>query len=192
MIIRSNVSPLLQPNIKKEQTEKTKKTFLSNTYEPLKKYTPLNLLPDRNLNEEQIAKRKSKIYNRLKAGKRLSSEDKSFLLKYDPAMYQVARRVEAQREQLENKLKQARSKEETNDAISCAISGISQKDPYAEYVTAAVMDEAKEFRSSDQYKKLPATRKEASKTHKKQAYQPYRKNKESSHGSLYNNLGRLL
>lgn len=192
MIIRSDINPFLQPYNKKDQKQQMKKPYLANTYEPLSRFDPLNLLPDRNLTEEQISKRKAKIYNQLQSGKRLSGEDKSFLQKYDPAMYQVARRIEAQREQLEMKLKQASSKEEANDAISYAISGINQKDPYAKYVTAAVMDEAKEFRTSDQYKKLPATRKEASKTHKKQTSQSYRKDKESHYGKLYTSSGRFL
>ena len=192
MIVHPKMNPYSQLVNRTKQHEQTKKPFATNVLDSLNQFDPLNLLTDNNLTEEQISKKKAKIYTRLKSGKRLSGEDKSFLLKYDPAMYQVAKRIEAQREQLENQLKQARSKEEANDAISCAISGISQKDPYAEYVTAAIMDEAKEFKSSDQYKKLPTTRKEASKTHKKPTYQSYRKDNKSSHGNLYDKFGRLL
>ncbi|CBK73144.1 hypothetical protein CIY_01740 [Butyrivibrio fibrisolvens 16/4] len=64
-------------------------------------------------------------------------------------------------EAMASRLKHANSKEEVNDIIMQSISGISDKDPYKEFIVAALNEVAKEFKNSDAYGELPATSEEA-------------------------------
>lgn len=152
--------------------------------------TPLTVFQMEEPSEEEKTKRLNKITAKLKAGKRLTAEEKAFLQKYAPALYQTARRVELQREAVKNQLEHAKSKEEANEIIGNALSGVSSKDPDKEYIVAAIMDEAKEFKSSDVYKELPATKKDD----KKDSYHPYdskqKNNDEYERTGLYNIKGK--
>lgn len=125
--------------------------------------TPLNLFQTKEQDSEAVARQLNKITAKLKAGKRLTAQEKGFLLKHSPTLFETAKKVELQREALKNQLEHARSKEEVNEVIGSALSGVSKKDPDMEYVVAAIQDEAKTFKSSDTYKKLPATSKDANK-----------------------------
>lgn len=120
--------------------------------------------------EEEVTKKLNRIRAKLKAGKRLTGLEKSFLLKHAPDLYRVAQRVELQRNALKAQLEHVKSKEEANDAISAAIGMISDKDPDAAYLKAGLHDEAKQFQESEAYKGLPATRREAKKG---AVYHPY-------------------
>lgn len=144
---------------------------------------PISLFQPKEANEEAVTRRLNKITAKLKSGKRLTGDEKIFLLKHSPGLYQTAKKVEMQRTALKNQLEHARSKEEVNEIVGTALSSVSKKDPDMEYVVAAIQDEAKTFRATNAYKKLPATKKDA----KKNAYHPYdeeRKNEDSGLNSL--------
>jgi hypothetical protein len=64
---------------------------------------------------------------------------------------------------MENRLKHARSKEEANEIITSTISSVSDKDPYKQYMVAALNETAKDFRNSKAYAKLPTTKDDAKK-----------------------------
>lgn len=148
--------------------------------------TPLTIFQTEEPSEEEKTKQLNKITAKLKAGKRLTAKEKAFLQKYAPALYQTARRVELQREAVKSQLEHAKSKEEVNEIIGNALGGVSNKDPDKEYIVAAIMDEEKEFKSSDAYKGLPATKEEAKKDKNKDSYHPYDRKK---HNDEYERTG---
>lgn len=113
------------------------------------------------MSEEAKAKKMAKILAKLKAGKKLSSEELEFLRQNDPAMYARAVRIQKMAEAVEEQLKHAKSKEEANKIVSSAISGIAKDDPDKEYIVAAINRVAKEFRKSGAYSRLPDTDKDA-------------------------------
>ena len=113
------------------------------------------------MSEEAKAKKMAKILAKLKAGKKLSSEELEFLRQNDPAMYARAARIKKMAEEVEEQLTHAKSKEEANKIVSSAISGIAKDDPDKEYIVAAINRVAKEFRKSGAYSRLPDTDKDA-------------------------------
>lgn len=66
-------------------------------------------------------------------------------------------------EAVEEQLKHAKSKEEADQIISSALSGISKNDPDREYIFAAVNRISTEFHKSGAYEKLPNTVEEGDK-----------------------------
>ena len=66
-------------------------------------------------------------------------------------------------EAVEEQLKHAKSKEEADQIISSALSGISKNDPDREYIFAAVNRISTEFHKSGAYEKLPNTIEEGDK-----------------------------
>lgn len=158
-------------------------------------HSPLDMFQIKEPSEEEKTKQINRITAKLKAGKRLTAQEKAFLQKYAPALYQTAKKVELQREALKNQLEHAKSKEEANEIIGNALGGISNKDPDKEYIVAAIMDEEKEFKSSDAYKGLPATKEEAKKEKNKDNYHPYDRKKDKEDNpitaGLYNAKGEI-
>lgn len=146
----------------------------------------------KNDDDENVTHNLNRITAKLKAGKRLTAEEKAFLMKHSPALYQTARRIELQREALEEQLKHAKSKEEANEIIGNALGGVSKKDPDAQYIIAAYQDEAKEFKESKAYSKLPDTKEEAKKAGKVNTYEPDRKEKEAEKTGLYGRDGMFM
>lgn len=157
--------------------------FQNNIMQPAKIFQP------EEKDDEAVTRNLNKITAKLKAGKRLTAEEKSFLLKHSPALYQTAKRVELQREALKSQLEHARSKEEAAAIYGNALSGISKKDPDHEYLLAAIHDEMKTFQSTTAYKKLPATNKEAN---GKPAYHPYKKENTHNMTGFYGKNGEYI
>lgn len=143
--------------------------------------------------EENVNKKLCKIRAKLKAGKRLTGLEKSFLLKHAPDLYRTAQRVELQRNALKSQLEHAKSKEEANQIIGSALGAVSDKDPDAEYITAGLHEEAKQFQESDAYKELPANRKNAKKG---AVYHPYKSRTDDKTGGettgLYDKRGEFV
>ena len=121
-------------------------------------------------NEQERAKLEAKIRAKLENGKRLSAEEMNYLKRYNPALYAIAFRVEMKRKNIENRLKNATSKEEVEQIQAEALGTIKKDDVAKQYLVAAVWDAVKEFKESKEYKKLPETEEEAKKRDiKKQA-----------------------
>ena len=100
---------------------------------------------------------------KLQSGKKLSQKEMDYLRKTNPIMYAHALRVQRMAEAVEEQLKHAKSKEEADQIISSALSGISKNDPDREYIFAAVNRISTEFHKSGAYEKLPNTVEEGDK-----------------------------
>ncbi len=115
-------------------------------------------------NAEERAKPEAKIRAKLEAGKRLTAEEMNYLKRYNPVLYAIAFRVEMKRKNVENRLKNATSKEEVEQIQAEALSTIKKDDVAKQYLVAAVQDAVKEFKESKEYKKLPETEEETRET----------------------------
>ena len=118
--------------------------------------------------DEEKGKRLGAIQAKLRAGKKLTSEEMDYLRANDPEAYMHALRIQQARKSLEESLKHAKSKQEAQEIISSAVSSITKNDPDREAMIAAVSDVADRFMKSAEYNKLPATDDEAKKKRKNQ------------------------
>lgn len=109
------------------------------------------------MSDEERAEMDARIMAKLQSGKKLSEKELNYLQRTNPVLYAQALRVQRMAEAVEERLKHARSKEEAANIISSALSGISQNDPYREYIYAAISRVVAEFHDSDAYNKLPDT-----------------------------------
>lgn len=134
--------------------------------------------------EEEKQKKMSQILNKLKNGKKLTAEEMAFLRKYNPTLYQRALRIQKMTEQLENQLKQAKSKEEANNIIAYSVNAISDEDPDKEILTAAFGEVIKKFRSSRAYQKLPNTIEDAKKQKNQKNAQEFDSDKDEEQNLL--------
>ncbi len=105
----------------------------------------------------------ARITAKLQSGKKLSQKEMNYLRKTNPIMYAHALRVQRIAEAVEEQLKHAKSKEEADQIISSALSGISKSDPDREYIFAAVNRISAEFHKSGAYERLPNTFEEGDK-----------------------------
>ena len=113
-------------------------------------------------NEEEARKKmEARIYAKLEAGKSLSQKEMQYLRQYNPVLYMQAVRVEQKRKALENQLENADSKEEVQKISSSALATVREDDPAKQYVVAAIQETVKEFKESDQYKRLPEKEEQA-------------------------------
>ena len=115
------------------------------------------------MSEEDRAKMDARIMAKLKSGNKLSQKEMDYLRKTNPIMYAHALRVQRMAEAVEEQLKHAKSKEEADQIIFSALSGISKNDPDREYIFAAVNRISTEFHKSGAYEKLPNTVEEGDK-----------------------------
>ena len=118
--------------------------------------------------DEEKGKRLGSIQAKLRVGKKLTSEEMDYLRANDPEAYMHALRIQQARRSLEESLGHAKSKQEAQEIISSAVSGITKDDPDREAMIAAVSDVADKFMKSAEYNKLPATDDEAKKKQKNQ------------------------
>ena len=113
------------------------------------------------MTEEDSAEMTARIIAKLEAGRKLSAEEMNFLRRTNPILYARAVRVQRIADAVKEQLRHARSKEEANQIVSTAVSGLSKNDPDKEYIVAAINRVAKEFRKSGAYSRLPDTDKDA-------------------------------
>ena len=112
------------------------------------------------MSEAERAAMDDKIMAKLAAGKKLSQKELDYLRRTNPIMYAHAMRIQRIAMAVEEQLKHAKSKEEADRIISCALGGISKNDPDREYIFAAVNRIVAEFHKSGAYNKLPSTAKD--------------------------------
>ena len=115
------------------------------------------------MSDEDRARMDAQIMAKLESGKKLSQKEMDYLRKTNPIMYAHALRVQRMAEAVEEQLKHAKSKEEADQIITSALSGISKNDPDREYIFAAVNRISTEFHKSGAYEKLPNTVEEGDK-----------------------------
>lgn len=112
--------------------------------------------PTAGLSEEEKKAYEAKIMQKLRSGKKLTSEEMNYLRAKNPQLYMQAARVQAMRENLRNQLENCKSKEEVEKVYGNFTSMISKDDPMKEALVAAYDDELKEFKKTDKYQALPA------------------------------------
>ena len=108
-------------------------------------------------------KKDAQILAKLQAGKKLTPEELRYLQRTNPALYAHAMRVQAMIKAIEEKLKHAKSKEEADRIVMCAMGNISKDDPDKEYIVAAINRITKEMHQSSAYNRLPNTDADAKK-----------------------------
>lgn len=111
--------------------------------------------PTAGLSDEQKKAYEERIMQKLKSGKKLSAEEMNYLRAKNPQLYAQAARVQAMRENLENQLKNCRSKEEVENVYGMAMSMVGEDDPMREAIVAAYDDVTKEFKKTEKYQSLP-------------------------------------
>lgn len=124
-------------------------------------------MPESDMQEEEKQKMDEKIQAKLKAGRKLTKEEEDYLKQTNPQLYQQYKRIRAMVNAMEEKLKNATSKEEANDIIYFSISGVSKNDPYKEYAIAALQRSASEYKKTSGYNRLPQTAEDAKKKNTK-------------------------
>ncbi len=97
----------------------------------------------------------ARIQSKLENGKKLSQKELRYLQKYNPVMYMHAMRIQMQREALQKRLENARSKQEIEQIQAEAIAAVGKDDPVRKYMVAMVQDTVQEFKKTDAYKRLP-------------------------------------
>ena len=118
--------------------------------------------------ESARTKLEAKIFAKLESGKSLTQKEMQYLRQYNPALYMMAVRVEQKRKSLEHQLKNADSKEEVQDIVHASIASVKENDPAKQYMVAAIQETVKEFKETEQYKKLPETEEQAEKKENKE------------------------
>lgn len=117
--------------------------------------------PTEGLSEEEKQAYEAKIMQKLRSGKKLTSEEMNYLRVKNPQMYAQAARVQAMRENLKNQLENCRSKEEVEKVYGNSVSMVSKNDPMKEAIVAAYEDVTKEFKKTDKYQALPQKEEDA-------------------------------
>lgn len=115
------------------------------------------------MTEEDKTKMSAKILQKLKAGKKLTKKEEQFLKETNPQMYIQYLRIRARAEAMAEQLKHAKTKQQANHIIMAATASVSNKDPYKEYVLAAMYKVADEYKTAPKYQRLPNTEAELEK-----------------------------
>ncbi len=121
-----------------------------------------------NVNEKDRAAYEQKIMQKLKSGRKLTSDEMEYLRVYQPELYRSACRVENARKVLKTKLKSCKSKQEVQNVISVQQEYLKALDGTdKEYMTAMVQRECQEFKKTSEYARLPETTKQEKRREKK-------------------------
>lgn len=115
------------------------------------------------MSEEKKQQQLLRIQQKLQNGSKLTAEELSFIQRYYPEMYPRVMRIQAQRQQLENSLKQAKSKEKAARIYQDAMNSIAKEDPDKAALQAAYSKVYAEFKESAQYRTLPEKEEDAKK-----------------------------
>lgn len=143
---------------------------LRKTDEIWKKFRTGLLDPAENMDKEKCKEYEQKIMAKLRSGKRLTSQELSYLRLHNPDLYEIAMRVEQARQAFRNRLKSCKSKEEVQQVISGQMEVIRTMrdagDPATEYMAAMVDHEVQTLRESSAYARLPERTEDACKKKK--------------------------
>lgn len=111
--------------------------------------------PTSGMSDEEKARYDEKINQKIKNGEKLSDTEMRYIKVKSPYIYAMISRVQMQRQALENKLKNCRSKEEVEEAYNTAMMHVHKDDPAREPLCAAYDNVTKEFKKSSEYKDMP-------------------------------------
>ena len=113
--------------------------------------------PASGMSEEEIKSYEAKITSKLKRGKKLTAKEMDFLRKHNPELYRSALRVKMRKEQLEQQLKNCRSKSEAAEVARRVVATIRSDDPDKEFMAAGLRETMQQFKKSSAYARLPQT-----------------------------------
>ncbi|QUH25221.1 hypothetical protein [Serpentinicella alkaliphila] len=131
--------------------EKNKEAILKTTFESIKK----TIEGSNFKTKEEKESYEKRIGEKVKLGEKLTKEEMSYIQRTNPIMYMRIKRIQMNREALENKLKRCRSKKEVEQAYNETISMIHKKDPDKQLLISAYNNVMKEFKNKGEYKALP-------------------------------------
>lgn len=136
--------------------------------------------PTTGMDETEQKNYENKILQKMKTGKRLTSEELDYLRLHNPDLYRSAMRVEKARESLRTRLSNCKSKEEVQQVISGQMEMLQamKNDKDIEYMTAMVKREVESFKKSSAYARLPLKREEGKKKEKCPEENPWKEEAE--------------
>lgn len=137
--------------------------------------------PTSGMEESERANYEQKIMQKLKTGRRLTSEELEYLRLHNPDLYKSAVRVEVSRKALREKLSKCKSKEEVQQVVSVQMETLRamEKDPDIEYMSAMVKKEIEDFKKSSAYARLPLKKEEGKKKAPKESWSELKEQEES-------------
>jgi hypothetical protein len=130
--------------------------------------------PLRGMSDKEKTDYEERISQKIKNGEKLSGEEMRYIQLKNPDLYAMVLRIQMQRQALENKLKNCRSKEEVKEAYEFSVSHIAKDDPAREPLQAAYNNVTKEFKKTSQYRNLPERREDGDKKEKIPVTQEYK------------------
>ncbi len=95
-----------------------------------------------------------KISKKIKNGEKLSKTELSYIEKTNPTLYTQVLKLQSQRENLEHKLKNSKSKKEVEDICNQSILNIDKREPLKVPLIKAYENATNEFKKTNQYKLL--------------------------------------
>jgi hypothetical protein len=111
--------------------------------------------PESRMTEEQKKAYEDKIYQKARNGEKLTPSELEYIRRTNPEMYIRIKRVQMQREMLERKLKNCKSKKEVEEVYMQSMSSIGKKDPDREMLYRAYQKVTMDFKKTLKYKSLP-------------------------------------
>lgn len=102
----------------------------------------------------------SRVYAKARSGQRLTPDEMNFLARTNPELYRKVLRAQMMRRELENRLKNCRSKKEAQEVFAAAVESISEKDPDRDMIIQALNQAFREFKESGAYQELPGEEEE--------------------------------
>lgn len=137
--------------------------------------------PTSGMEESERANYEQKIMQKLKTGRRLTSDELEYLRLHNPDLYKSAVRVEVSRKALREKLSNCKSKEEVQQVVWNQMETLRamEKDPDIEYMSAMVKKEIDDFKKSSEYARLPLKKEEGKKKVQKETWSESKEQEES-------------
>ncbi len=148
--------------------------------------------PAKGMDAEEERAYAARIESKLKRGKKLTAKEMDYLRVHNPELYKAALRVKMRKEQLEQQLKNCRSKEEAADVARRAFSGISKEDPHREFLTAGLNETIRQFKKSSAYARLPETDEQVRKRKKRGGGSDFQEETEEDGDILMTPIQELL
>lgn len=149
--------------------------------------------PTAGMTEEEKQDFLAEMKRKIKNGEKLTADEMQYLRVNDPLEYARMAKVQMQREMLKKQLENCKSKEEAQELYVDAMSRISDDDPTKVETMAAYNNVYDEFRKSDAYEALPATKEEAEEQEDKYTSMlkpDYEEESDSIKGKIYQGIQR--
>ena len=141
--------------VDKGDTQTDKKASYNSRAELLRLSLEDYLDPTAGMTDAQRERFIRELYAKIQSGRKLTPDEMQYLRRYDPVTYLKVARIQAQREALENRLKNCKSKEEAQEVYTDTVARIPEDDPAGKELRAAYDRVYEEFKESGEYGKLP-------------------------------------